>query len=106
MSSDNEAFGLSVSDLQQIISVFKAFPEIEQALIFGSRAKGTYKKGSDIDIALIGQNLDTIVTAISYQLNQELLLPYFFDVVDYNSISHLDLKAHIDRVGKTIYTKN
>jgi len=92
-------FGLAKDELVKIIEILKAYPEVERGMIFGSRALGTYKRGSDIDIALFGKHLENIVTSISYQLNEELSLPYFFDVVDYNGLTAPELKDHIDRVG-------
>ena len=98
-------FGLTSDQLGQIIGLLKAFPAVEKAVIFGSRAKGTHKTGSDVDIAIIGTNLKSYVTQISYQLNEELPLPYYFDVIDYASITHQKLKEHIDRVGVMFYTR-
>lgn len=98
-------FGLTVKQVDQIIQILRLFPVVERAVIFGSRAKGTEKKGSDIDIALFGTNLEFFITRISYQLNEELLLPFFFDVIDYGSINHQELKEHINRVGIEFYKK-
>lgn len=99
----DRTFGLTDQQLEQIKAVFYFFPTVQRAVIFGSRAKGTNKLGSDIDIALFGTNLEAIITRISYQLNEELLLPFFFDVIDYASITNKDLKEHIDRVGVVFF---
>lgn len=73
-------------------------------LIFGSRAMGQEKRGSDIDIALIGKNLSSKqVTRISSILNQELPIPYFVDVLHYNTLENEQLKAHIDKEGKPLF---
>jgi predicted nucleotidyltransferase len=98
-------FGLTDSDLQAMISVFKSFPQIKEALIFGSRALNRHKKGSDVDIALKGDHLESIVTQILGVLNEESPLPYYFDILDYDAIINADLKDHIDRVGKQIFKK-
>lgn len=97
-------FGLKQSDIEYIVDVIKKFPEIEKAVIFGSRAKGNHKAGSDVDIAIYGENItfDT-VASIHFMLEEEGPLPYFFDIVDYTHIEHEELKEHIDRVGKVIY---
>ncbi len=64
--------GLKDSDLENIIAVLQKEAEVEKAIIFGSRAKGNYKKGSDVDIALKGTRLDNTITRdISYILNEE-----------------------------------
>lgn len=98
-------FGLTTDDLKIIIEVVKTHPQIDEAIIFGSRALGTHKKGSDIDIALKGNEIGSVVYTISGVLNEESPLPYFFDVLDYDLIDNEDLKSHIDRVGKSIYKR-
>jgi uncharacterized protein len=96
----NKSAGFQQSDLAIIISILQKYPEVAGAWLFGSRAKGNYKTGSDVDIALKGEHLTAEITSnISYQLNEETSLPYKFDVLNYHVISNLDLKEHIDRVG-------
>jgi predicted nucleotidyltransferase len=99
-------FGLAESDLVYIINAIKSFAEIEKAVIFGSRAKGNYKPGSDVDIAIYGEHItfDT-VSALHFMLEEQGPLPYFFDIVDYSHLKHKGLKEHIDRVGKLIFKK-
>jgi predicted nucleotidyltransferase len=95
-----DRFGLKEGDLALIINVLNSEPAVSEAYIFGSRASGKFSNGSDIDIALKGITLNLgIVTRLSYLLNEELSLPYFFDLVDYNTIKATELKDHIDRVG-------
>lgn len=98
--------GLTEADLNYIVDSIKKFPEIEKAIIFGSRAKGNYKPGSDIDIAIVGVQItfDTI-SALHSMLEEHGPLPYLFDIVDYTHLEHEDLKEHIDRVGKLIFEK-
>lgn len=97
-------FGLRESDLEYIIDIIRNFLEIEKAVIFGSRAKGNYKPGSDVDIAIYGEHItfDTL-SALHSMLEEQGPLPYFFDVVDYTHLNHKGLKEHIDRLGKIIY---
>lgn len=96
--------GLSDDEVREIKDVIKKYNEVENAYVFGSRAKGTYKKGSDIDIAIKGKNItvDT-VAKIQEELEEETTLPYFFDVVHYDTCSTKELVEHIDRVGICIY---
>jgi predicted nucleotidyltransferase len=95
--------GLTPQTLDTITHVLQRFPGVEEAYLFGSRAKGAHHNGSDIDIALKG-NIDLRTLAkIRYILEEETTLPYHFDIVDYHTITHPDLKAHIDRVGVRIY---
>jgi len=98
--------GLSKADLQIILDVFKKYPEVETAILYGSRAMGNFKNGSDIDIALKGTNLkQETCSNIHFELEEETLLPYFFDITNYNLIENIKLREHIDRVGKVLYSK-
>jgi predicted nucleotidyltransferase len=100
-------FGLKAQDLEYIIKTIAEFQEIEKAAIFGSRAKGTYKPGSDIDIALFGESVSfNTISKLHAILEEESPMPYFFDIFDYNHSDSNDLKAHVDRVGITIYEKS
>ena len=99
-------YGLSDEVLKKIQAVFKKFAEIEEAILYGSRAKGNYKPGSDIDIALKGKKLHLqLLNSIDMELD-ELLLPYIFDLSIYDHIRNSDFLAHIERVGKVLYRKN
>lgn len=99
-----ESLGLQQDDLKIIISVLIQYPEVTDAFIFGSRAKGNFHNGSDVDIALKGENLNAdIVSRISYELNEETILPYKIDVLNYHTISNKELVEHIDRVGINFY---
>lgn len=99
-------FGLKSEDLEYIIGVIKKIPQIDKAMIFGSRAKGTEKNGSDVDMAISGNDVTfEVVSKLHSMLEDEGPMPYFFDVVDYTHLTHRELKEHIDRVGKTIYEK-
>ena len=97
-------FGISDKSYQLILSAFSKFPEVEKVKVFGSRAKGNYKNGSDIDLAISGENC-TNKTAMNLNglLNEEIPVPYHIDVVCYNQLKHAELKEHIDRVGIICY---
>jgi uncharacterized protein len=98
--------GLHDRDISYIIKTSEELPEIEEVVIFGSRAKGNFKKASDVDLAVKGKAVtDVTVKRMSALLNEELPLPYFFDVLHYESISNADLLDHIQRVGTVIYKK-
>ena len=97
-------FGLPQRDTDLIVQTLASFAEVEEAVIFGSRAMGHAKCGSDVDLALKGRNLDfTTVARIKFVLDEELPLPYFFDVVHYDSLTNPALKAHIDDKGKVLF---
>jgi predicted nucleotidyltransferase len=106
MTSKKEMpFGISDEVFSEIIQIFKEHEHIEKAILFGSRAKGTYKPGSDIDIALNGQELNLKDVLSMQNRLDDLDQPYFFDLVILNSITEDGLKQHIERVGVEIYSK-
>jgi len=99
-------FGLRPSDISEIISILTQFPEIEQAVIFGSRAKNSYREGSDVDIALSGSSVNfDVVSRVHALLEDESKMPYLFDIVDYTHLNHKELREHIERVGVAFYQK-
>lgn len=98
-------WGLRESDLKLIKEIFSKFPEIQSAILFGSRAMGNFKKGSDVDIALKGNIDTTTVSRCRSILNEEIPAPYFFDVIDYASIKNKDLVEHIQEYGTVIFEK-
>jgi len=97
-------FGLSQNTINIITNYFKKIPEIELIKIYGSRALGTCRKGSDIDLALFGDINSSLITKISAEID-ELPTPYMFDITDYNTIGNEKLKVHIDKFGKIFYKK-
>ena len=102
----NNNFGIYDKSYSLILNSFREFPAIEKAVIFGSRAMGNYKKGSDIDIAILGKDVNFETTSrLHGKLNEELPIPYFVDVVNFNTIDVEELKTHIIERGKLIYEK-
>ena len=98
-------YGLKDHIIQQIQKVFSDFPLIEEVILYGSRAKGNYKPGSDIDFTLQGKDLDlSALNKISLALD-DLFLPYTFDLSIYKHIDSDDLLDHIKRVGICFYKK-
>jgi len=97
-------FGLRNSDIEAICKLLQKFPQIEQAVIFGSRAKGNFRQGSDVDIALKGKHLTLqIIAKVSFLLNEETAMPYKFDVLDYHSLEDPTLLESIDKTGIVLY---
>jgi len=100
-------FGLKESTIERICAVFEKYPQVEKAVLYGSRAKGNYKNGSDIDLVLLG-GADLTLNVL-YKIMDEiddLLLPYTIDLSILNNISDADVIEHIQRVGVTFYEKN
>ena len=98
-------YGLSNRSIEKIFEVFRANSEIKEAIIFGSRAKGNYHEGSDIDITLKGEELtfDRLLR-IESQL-EDKYLPYKFDLSIFKNIENKELIEHINRVGKVFYNR-
>ena len=98
-------YGLREDLIQKIQNIFEAFPQVNKAILYGSRAKGNFKPGSDIDITLKGDGLNlSMLNKISLQLD-ELYLPYTFDLSVFNHIDNKELVEHIDRVGIEFYSR-
>ena len=97
--------GLTDGTVAQIHEVLARYPEVEKAMLYGSRAKGSYKPGSDIDLSLVGA---AVTSNILGQIRGELedgLLPYSFDLSILAQITQADLLDHIRRVGVVFYEK-
>lgn len=96
-------FGLPDDTLAAMQRVFDSYPQVEKVIIYGSRAKGNFRPGSDIDLTLYGENLDG--STLSYILVDldDLNMPYMLDVSLFDQIASEDLLDHIERVGKVFY---
>ena len=98
-------YGLTPEDISLISGVFAASPAVQQVIIFGSRAMGNYKPGSDIDLAIVGDLLSfNDILQLSGSLEQLGTL-YSFDLQRFGAIKDPDLIDHIKRVGKQFYSK-
>ena len=100
--SNKESYGLSQCKITKLQDVFSKYPAIERAILFGSRAKGNYRRGSDIDISLMGTINFTELSRMETEID-DLLLPEMVDLNRYNDLNNEALKEHINRVGKVIY---
>lgn len=98
------SFGLTDSERELICGVLRRHPEVAEAKIFGSRAKGNSQPASDIDLALWGNISQNVRNSIAGELD-ELPLPYTFDVQAYDAINHQPLREHIDRIGQVFYAR-
>jgi predicted nucleotidyltransferase len=98
-------FGLKPEVLSKLIGVFETFPEVEKAVIYGSRAMGNFRFNSDIDLTLVGKKLNlTELFKIENELD-ELLLPYQIDMSLFHQIDNPELIRHIKEQGKILYQK-
>jgi predicted nucleotidyltransferase len=98
-------FGLKEEVIGKISGLLSKYPEINVAVIYGSRAKGNYKPGSDIDLSLKGDkiSLETLFS-IAGKLDDSSL-PYLFDISIFNQINNPHLIEHINRVGQVFYKR-
>lgn len=96
-------FGLKPDTISRINGVLAAHPEVEQAVLYGSRAKGTYRAGSDIDLCLKGETITlTQLLEIENELD-DLLLPYKIDLSLRHALDNPELIDHIRRIGVVFY---
>ncbi len=98
-------FGLSIKTIEKINAVFARFPEIEKVILYGSRAKGNFKRGSDIDLTLCGEAITPDLRAKVTSALDDLLLPYTLDVSIFDTLNHAELREHIERVGVVFYER-
>lgn len=99
-------YGIEEDDWGKICRVFSDFVNIKKAVLFGSRAKGTNKPFSDVDIALIGDKLTISDLLRLHTEIDDLLLPFEFDFLIYGNITNNELRNHIDRRGQVVYEKD
>ena len=99
-------FGLSDQTLETVRSILATCPEIKKALVYGSRAMGNYRTGSDIDITLIGAQLNMDLLFKLVRLFDESNLPYMVDLSIMANINNPNLSDHIERVGQVLYQRD
>jgi len=99
-------FGLNESTIERIRAVFATYPQLEKAVLYGSRAKGNYRNCSDIDLTLFG-GADLTLVALHKMMAEidDLLLPYTMDLSIFNTIRDRDVIEHIQRVGVPFYER-
>jgi len=99
-------YGFSNKQLKEIVSFFREYSEVEEAVLFGSRAIDTYKEASDVDIALKGNNVTASLSAkMKFNIEEDTYLPFFFDFIAYSTITSEELKQHIRNKGVVIYRR-
>lgn len=98
--------GLSPATVDAICGVLTRFPAVERALLYGSRAKGKFKPGSDIDVSLCGKQLTFAQLGEIEDALDDLLLPYGIDLSLYDQLGASSLRAEIERTGREFYRRN
>ncbi len=104
--AEGRKYGLLASDLHNIQAVFQSNARVQEAILFGSRAKGNFSPGSDIDIAVKGNGLNLDDQLLIINQIDKLSLPYMFDIVLYDRIKEPALLDHINQVGIPVYKRS
>lgn len=98
--------GLRESDLAELRAALAQYPEVESAVLFGSRATGNWRPGSDVDICLFGPISRERALLLHDFLEEETRMPYFFDVLVWDRITGPALRDHIQRVQWPLYQRS
>ena len=99
-------YGLSDIELNKFREFYARYEDIEEVILYGSRAKGNHKPFSDVDISLVGANLTrSRLNQIAFAID-DLLLPYQFDLSIFHKLTNMELVDHIRRVGISIFCKD
>ena len=99
-------YGLAETTIEKINTVFASFPEVDKVVLYGSRAKGSYKPGSDIDLSMHGAGLTSGLLGTIAERLDDLLLPCMIDLSVFAELKHPELEAHIARVGQVFYERD
>ena len=104
-TSFSDRYGLTERDIQTLFGIFDDFREVKNVYLYGSRAKGTHKPGSDIDLAIMDEDIPPeTIRAVKAEL-EESNLPYYVDLTNFASLLHKELAEHIRRVGIPFYKR-
>ena len=104
IESSEPCFGLKQTIIEKINAVFANYATIEQAILYGSRAKGCYRQGSDIDLTLKGNVTNEDFNKLWQKLDDSYI-PYKFDISIYSNLKSENLIEHINQVGKIFYKR-
>jgi uncharacterized protein len=100
------SFGLSETTYATVREILERYSAVEMAVLYGSRANGTYKNGSDIDLTLIGDGLNyATLAAIAGELDDSFI-PHTVDLSIYAQLNNANLREQIDRVGVVFYERS
>lgn len=96
-------YGLPEKTVETVRGVLLKYPQIREAVLYGSRAMGNFRNGSDIDLTLKGAGATSSVAGSVANDLEDSLVPYTFDISAFSEISNPDLIDHINRVGVVFY---
>ena len=103
LMSERNKYGLTERDMKTIISIFNSYPEVRQVNLFGSRANGNYRLGSDVDLAIMNKGVSAKTLPKLRSDFEDSSLPYNIDLVDYTKLKKQEFIDHIQRVGVHFY---
>ncbi len=105
INNSRNKYGLTERDMKTLEGIFLKYPEVREVRLFGSRAKGNFKHGSDIDLAVMDKEIDSkTISNLSFDF-EESSLPYTVDVINFSTLKHQEFIEHIDRVGIVFYER-
>lgn len=96
-------FGISEQSLEEIIKILSKNKKIKKAIIYGSRAKGNFNEGSDIDITIVAPEMNFSEYLLLLARMEELEIPQNIDLTKFELLDN-SVKEHIKRVGKIVYS--
>ncbi len=105
MATNRNEFGLTNRNMFTILAIVKNYPEVKEVIIFGSRAKGNFQPGSDIDLAVMNEGVSDSTMRKLFAEFEESSLPYSVDIINFPELNHPELINHIRRVGKEFFAK-
>ncbi len=99
-------FGLSERSMEIIREIYARFDAVERVIVYGSRAMGTFREGSDIDMTIIadGEFTESELLDVADAFDDSML-PYLVDVSIFSELKNPDLIDHIKRRGKILYKR-
>lgn len=83
------------------IQAFARKYDVRRVILFGSRARGDYKRTSDIDLAVEQGDFNRFALDVSEETSTLLE----FDIVNLDSDIHQELRDAIWEEGRVIYEK-
>jgi uncharacterized protein len=105
LMTDNRKYGLLIKDIDSLVSIISADHKVDKIILFGSRAKGNFTAGSDIDLALKGHLLK-LKDILDIKIKTDnLSMPYKIDLILFDSITEPELISHINRVGIRLFER-